>query len=340
MTTLYDTNTYKRFSAVMTTCSIISALMVVWIHAYNIDTYDIPGQVYFWFEEVVSEGIARAAVPFFFISSAFFLFSKNRKVFDVYQSRTLSIVVPYLLWNIVYMVAFAVLRRLSLTDVGMDAFTVGNLAQGLFLHRWNYTYWFMRDLIVLIACYPLIRWILRRGKVISFMGLAMIVVAYECGAEFLKSAFYYYIGAVIGFHYSGYAVESVVWERKRLVGVTLICVCVGALLFWLKNVMGIEGLKLYRDLALAFSLFFVVACSSVRIGGFFAGLSFMIYSLHPLLLEFIEKVIYLCFPHSGLWMMVDYIVAPIICVALICGVCFVWKKLLPGVYKCFNGGHL
>ena len=66
----------------------------------------------------------------------------------------------------------------------------------------------------------------------------------------------------------------------------------------------------------------------------------MIYALHPLILEIVEKIIYLLFPHTALWMLVDYIVAPVICLALVYGVCILWKKILPSVYKVFNGGRL
>ncbi len=330
----------QRFSVVMSTCSIISALLVVWIHAYNVEVYNDSNRVIFWLQEAVSQGIARGAVPFFLMSSAFFLYSKEKKVWEVYKSRSTSVVIPYLLWNIVYMIVFAVLQRLNLTTGGMETVTVSNVAQGIFLHKYNYAYWFMRDLIVLVALYPLMRWIIRRGKAVSFLWLGGLVIAYYCGATFLDSAFYYSVGAIIGYHYQHQAVAVVEMKKTRLIGITAAWLCVAVSLFVLKNVMKIDDVEMVRDLVMAFLMFFAVVSFDIRIVGAFAGLSFMIYSLHPMLLEVVEKCFYLCLPHTDLWMLLDYVVAPVICLAMIWGVCFVWKKLLPKTYKLFNGGRL
>ena len=331
---------YQRFSAVMTTCSIFCALLVVWIHAYNVEVYSDSNRAIYWIQDVLSQGIARGAVPFFLMSSAFFLYSKNKKVWDVYASRSKSVLLPYLLWNAVYLVAFTLLRRFGLSNTGMDTVTVDNLVRGLFLHKYNYAYWFMRDLIVLVALFPLIRWVLARGKTVALLGWAALVAAYYVGAEFLSSAVYYYIGAVIGYYYKDVAVSAVTMEKKRQIAAAVAWLCLAAVLFWLKNVWKIDAAELFRDVAMAFLLFFTVVCCNLRVVGSFAGLSFMIYSIHPLLLEMIEKMIYLYCPHTDLWMMIDYVVAPVLCVALIVVICFVWKKLLPAVYRWFNGGRL
>lgn len=330
----------QRFSVVMSTCSILSALLVVWIHAYNVEVYSDTNRVIYWLQDAISQGVARGAVPFFLMSSAFFLYSKEKTVLDVYRSRAKSVLVPYLLWNAIYMVAFTVLRHLSLSNTGMDVITVGNVARGLFLQKYNYAYWFMRDLIVLVVAYPLIKWVVSRGKVMSAIGFAGLLTAYYCGVDFLSSAVYYYIGAVIGYHYSGFAESFVIADKKRQVITTLVCLCVAGVLFWLKNVCKIDQAELFRDLAMAFLLFFVVSACHIRIGGAFAALSFMIYSIHPLLLEIIEKMIYLYCPHNDLWMMVDYAVAPVICIALIVGICLLWKKMLPKTYRLLNGGRI
>lgn len=334
------TGAKQRFSIVMSTCSIISALLVVWIHAYNVEVYSDSNRVIYWIQDAISQGVARGAVSFFLMSSAFFLYSKEKTISDVYRSRSKSILIPYLLWNAVYMVVFAVLRRLSLSNTGMDVVTVGNVAQGLFLQKYNYAYWFMRDLIVLIAAYPLIKWVVGRGKAVSVLGLVALLTAYYCGVKYLSSAIYYYIGAVIGYYYRDAAENVVMASKKRQTIGLLVCLCVAGVLFWLKNVLKIDQAELFRDLAMAFLMFaFVVRCN-IRIGGRFAALSFMIYSLHPLILEMVEKTIYRCCPHNDLWMMVDYVLAPIVCVAMIVAVCFLWKKWLPKMYRLFNGGRM
>lgn len=335
------TTAQKRFSAVMTTGSILSAILVVWIHAYNVAVYHtVANASVFWMEQAVSQGLARGAVPFFFMSSAFFLYSKDKTVADVYKSRAKSIVVPYLLWNAVYMIAFAVLLRLSLTGSGMESVTVGNVLGGVFAHKYNYSFWFMQYLIVYVAAYPVIRWIISRNKAVAMIGLLVSLALFWSGLDLLERFAYYYIGAIVGYYYRQEAENVVLMKKKKIIGITLVLFLLEVALFFMTNVLGFGWLMRIRDLVMAFLFFFLILCCNLRITGKFAAFSFMIYALHPLILEMVEKSVYLLLPHTVLWMLTSYIMAPVICIAIVCLVCILWKKLLPSVYKVFNGGRL
>ena len=78
------TTTKNRFSAAMSTCSWLSAVLIVFVHAYNIEVYGSQNPVCYWIQQVISQGLARGAVPFFMFSSAYFLYSRERKVGEVY----------------------------------------------------------------------------------------------------------------------------------------------------------------------------------------------------------------------------------------------------------------
>ena len=341
MQTNNHTTAKTQFSMVMTTCSIISAVLVVWIHAYNIGAYgDVSNPFVYWLEQGISQGLARGGVPFFFMSSAFFLYSRSKPVTDIYKSRAKSIVVPYLLWNTVYMVAFAVLYRLGLTGSGMKEITVGNILGGIFLHQYNYTFWFMLYLIAYIACYPIIRWVLERGKAVAVIGLVISLALFWSQIDILERFAYYYIGALIGFYYPSAAESVVGMKKKHIVGITSVLFVLETALFWMTNVLGFSSMMRLRDLVMAFLLFFLVVCFNLRITGKFASLSFVIYALHPLLLEMIENVLFLLLPQSALSLLIDYVAAPVVCLVIIFAVCMLWKKVLPSVYKVFNGGRL
>ena len=337
-----EINAKQRFSIAMSTCSILSAILVVWIHAYNVDVYGGAEPPIYWMQDVISQGIARGGVPFFLMSSAFFLYSKEKTIKEIYWSRARSVLLPYLLWNVIYMVAFTVLQVLGLTSSGMDQLSLSNVLQGLFLHKYNYAFWFMRDLIVLIFLYPLIRWILRRGKVASYAVLAALFVVFFCGVKWLESSCYYFVGVMLGYYYRERVESIVTLKKKWQIGITIGLFCVAAAFYWVRNICKIDSteLTMIRDLFIAFFMVFFIVMCNIRITGFFAGLSFMIYCIHPLLLEMIEKTIYLCMPHNDLWMVLDYVLAPILCILIITGVCALWKRWLPTVYKIMNGGRL
>lgn len=334
------TTTQNRFSAAMRTCSWLSAVLIVWIHAYNVEVYGSHNPVFYWLQQGVSQGLARGAVPFFMFSSAYFLYGRERKVGEVYLSRAKSTVVPYLLWNAVYAVAFAVLYRLSLVSSGMECLTVGEVLLSVFLHKYNYTFWFMRDLIVLIALYPIIRWVLHRGRWVSLVGVVVAVVAYYAVHEVFESLIYYYIGGWLSVHAKEPTEAVTAMTKPRLWGITAVLLGLGAVCFVLRNGWGIPWMEAPRNLMMALILFFLVVSVDLRVGSRLTGVSFMIYALHPLLLEMIEKAVYLALPHNDGVMMVGYVAAPVLCVALITGACLLWRKWLPQVYGLFNGGRI
>lgn len=338
-------STKKRFSSYMNACNVISALLVVFIHAYNVDVYNnVSNSAIYWFEQIISECIARGAVPFFFISSAFFLYSSKKSVTKIYSSRFRSVVVPYLLWNIIYMIAFALLHYLSFTNVGMDKLTFSNLFGGIFLHKYNYTYWFMKMLIIYIIMYPVIRWIISRGKIVSVIFGILFLTLYciwtkQFEATKINTFIYYYIGAVAGFHYKEQTENLVSMPQKRKIILLGVVSLLGILFFVATNVF-LLNLALIRDFIMVLFIFFTVIVFNIQIKGSLSVLSFMIYSLHPLILEIIEKTVYLFMPHTAFLMLTDYIFAPIICVAIITAICVIWKKVLPGFYKLLNGGRV
>lgn len=333
------TTTKNRFSAAMSTCSWLSAVLIVFVHAYNIEVYGSQNPVCYWIQQVISQGLARGAVPFFMFSSAYFLYSRERKVGEVYLSRTRSTVIPYLLWNAFYMVAFAALYRLSLVSDGMGNVTVRDLLLGVLLHKYNYTFWFMRDLIVLIALYPVIRWVLKRGKWVSLAGVAVAIAAFCFVHEVFESLIYYYIGAWLAFHAKEQTKAVADVKKSRLWGITAVLTAVGAVFFALYNGCGFDWALAPRNFMMALILFFFVISADLRVGGLLTGFSFMIYALHPLVLEMIEKVVYLALPHNDVFMMASYVAAPTLCVAVITGVCLLWKKWLPKIFGVFNGGR-
>lgn len=328
-------------SNTMRGCSIVCAILVILIHSYNIGVYDnISNSVIYWFEEVLSQCLARAAVPFFFIQSSFFLYSKEKTILEVYRSRFCSVAIPYLLWNTIYMILFGILTRLSLSNVGMQEVTVGNILEGIFLYKYNYTYWFMQYLIIYILLYPVIRWIISRSKGIAVLGMLLLLVLYW-GAQInqLETLVYYYIGAVVGFYCEEKIENIALITKKQKVGIACGLFLIGILLFWVTNVHNIN-LILLRNLVIVLWIFLVVSSLNIQIWGKLVGLSFMIYAMHPFILEVVEKLIYLFLPHNVVCMIVDYLIAPIIALGIVYAVCMVLRKTWPWAYKWLNGGRI
>ena len=118
--------------------------------------------------------LGSVAVPFlFFISGvAFFRNYKPNLYFTKLKSRTKSILIPYLIWNI-FGLLFAIAYTytpLSQLISGREAFTptLPNILEGIFLYKYNYPFWFMYTLIIFVILTPLFHLLLFRHDRFSF----------------------------------------------------------------------------------------------------------------------------------------------------------------------------
>lgn len=342
MNTAKAINTQEAFSLTMKNCSLLCSILVVFIHSYNVAVYNISANsCVYWLEEIVSQCIARGAVPFFFVSSAFFLYSKEKSVLSVYKSRFKSILLPYLLWNIIYMFFFTVLNKLSLSDGGMDKINVANILEGIFLYKYHYPYWFMFYLIIFTLLYPVIKLIICKNKLVCFLGLASLLVLYLFNV-FSRSAIecliYYYLGAMFGFHYKEKIKKLATTKTQYKLFALAAFVLIETALFVVSNIYEIN-VSLIKNIIMVLSLFLVSSLLKLKIPQFLLNLSFMIYSIHPIVLEAIEKIVFIVCPHNDLWALIGYIVAPIVSVVIIVGICVLLKKILPSLYMLLNGNR-
>ena len=337
----------KSFSGTMVVCSTICAFLVLLIHSYNVPIYtDVTNPIVYWMQESVVHGIAAAAVPFFFMSSAFFLYSKSKSVKEVYISRFKSLVIPYLLWNTLSMICFTILKSLHLTSVGLDQFSITGILGGVFLHDYLAPYWYMLYLIVMVAIYPLLRWIISRNKIVCLAFLAILILAHifvtyspSIRIDYSGSIVYYYIGAILGYYYKDEVEKIPQLPQKRIFLFLATLLPIGILLFFVCNVWDIH-LDFLRDIVSVSLIVLSVIGLNLQTPKFLVGLSFMIYSSHFIILESVEEVFYRLFPHNGLWMMVDFFVAPLITLGIITVACHLLKKVCPKVYMILNGNRL
>lgn len=215
---------------------------VVFIHSFGpsvdmslIDWQSLTGQdVYDILRVFFSRIVTHSAVPcFYFISG--YLFFLNVKHFDknVYASkirkRMRTLLVPYLLWNIIFIFAISgkmvlkgVLGMAPLSDV-LSWFTDNGGIAGLFwnCNVWGETavnwlgkaqrssgpidlpLWFLRDLIVVTALTPAIYWLMTRcGKLaLAVLGLAFASKVWPVMDGFsIAALFFFSIGAYMGVH--------------------------------------------------------------------------------------------------------------------------------------------
>ncbi len=171
--------------------------------------------------------LTEVAVPLFFaISGA--LFYRNYSLSGTikkWKNRFFSLLVPYLLWNSIWL-CLALLGYYTPLGAVLGgvktAFSWEAVFSGVFLYGYLEPFWFVWQLIVLTLCCPLI-YLLLKNKWVGLLAIAGFYVACCLGMEFPPIFFpakhkilFYLVGAWVGMHH--FEVFSARRSKKIAVG--------------------------------------------------------------------------------------------------------------------------
>ena len=133
--------------------SYILSVLVFWDHCSTFENYDSNAVLRF-VSSLFSHSIGRIAVPLFFIIAgvAFYRDYTDGKYVDKLKSRIRSLVIPFLLWNIINM-AFEIVASTFFSQyfVGREkiVLTLPNIMFGIFHYQYNRPFWFILFLLSL-----------------------------------------------------------------------------------------------------------------------------------------------------------------------------------------------
>lgn len=147
-----------ELSKTLNVCNVICTVLVVAIHFNTKHHMDLSSGLTFnfYFQEMLTNGIARVAVPFFALVSGFFFFKHYSLTISSYshslKKRLVSLGIPYLLGASVILITEA-LYGLVVNFNQLDAQFV---YQAVVVKPLSVQYWFIRDLLFLAVLSPLI----------------------------------------------------------------------------------------------------------------------------------------------------------------------------------------
>jgi surface polysaccharide O-acyltransferase-like enzyme len=172
-----------------------------------------PGWIDNFVREILSQGIGWAAVCLFFLMSGYLFFLGFEWSWSGYfkkvKSRVKTLVIPLLVWNIATLAVFALAQSLPFTR---DYFS-GNSARiatfsfldslkavsGIDRMPISYQFWFIRDLIIMIAMAPLISFLINKvpGILVAALGFVWFFRIWPLEIPSSEAAFFFTLGAVI-----------------------------------------------------------------------------------------------------------------------------------------------
>lgn len=133
------------------------------------------------------EVFAQLGVPMFFFISAMLFYkslSSMSKIKDKLKTRIRSLVIPYILWNIIFVGIYWTMTHISFIASMMNMPPVPSDVAGIFFSIINSKYtvlWFVKDLIVFCLMSPVF-YVMLKSKIImivSICGLAFLNISYS-----------------------------------------------------------------------------------------------------------------------------------------------------------------
>ena len=349
----------KRLTSWVSFASFTLACLVVYIHSYNATPYGLQyhdsSRFLLWIEDIISQDIAHIAVPTFFAISGY-LFYRTANWVNLkskLKRRVNSLVVPYLVWNIIYLGIFSLITVFApmgyqLSDDTNVEFSLRGIAAGVFFFKQNYIMWFIYQLIIYVALSPLLLFIYK--NIWSSAALVIILgVLYSYGFHelpflskdtiavgLMPNMFCYYsIGAILAMHQG--VLEKL--SNKKLAYLLIVV----AQFCWLFNRVGYKVFR-YNSLDFLFcflsvlGVLLLMASKENRKSWGGQNCTFLVFAMHPIMLIVMQKVSLIVLPHNLLIASFAYFIYPVVIILFIYYADRLISKV-PRIHQVLTGGR-
>ena len=339
--------------------SFIFSVMVIFVHAYNADLFAPAGVIpadgawrtVHTIESFISQDAVSFAVPGFFMLSAYLFFRDFtwEKLTAKWRRRFFSVAVPYIAWNLLYYLGYAVIPRLPFlrTVVGREPalLAVTELIQAVLNYRYLPVFWFLYQLIIMICLSPVI-YALVKKKAVGIVYLLLLAVSvafrFDCQHPNTDALLYYSCAAFAAVHGKRF-VENTDDRRYCLAGgaAFLLTVLSAAVVRYPNTaVLGIVMIRLCA----AASFWFMIDGSRLPAAGDFMNQSLFLYAVHFAVIRTVNKAAALIAPAPGgaflPWAaLAVYFAAPAVTVAVSFAAALFLERRFPPVWKLLSGGR-
>lgn len=336
--------------------SFVAIMMVLFIHAVFNEAKDFPVSAYVQ-EFCAFGGLSFVANPLFYCISGFLFFLGASHVKDCYpkiRKRARTLLVPYLIWNIVFVLWYEVLGFIP----GVSAYINSDMTSGLvhngplhalyelFIVPAGFQLWYVRDLLIYVMLSPAIYLLIKYTKTV---GLLLLFVAGTWGLLYLPSeikiwgAFFFTLGGYIALH-------SSLEDLLQKISPTMACVC---LIIYLLNailrplgIISLKGTDMIVELCgliAIWRLYDVIVkredSATIQQLAAWGGYSFFIYLFHEPAFNIIKKIGVKVLGVHEWSMILLYLVCPFVMCAIAICVAKVMQKFIPKTYSVLVGGR-
>lgn len=319
----------------------------------NMPEVGIP--VYHNLSFLISKVFAYVAVPLFFFISGYLFFYHTSFSFSVYKrklhSRARTLLVPYLFWNVVILVCHwgvYLFSPISLTSgyyklvcdySWLDYLKIFWAVNGTF--PINGALWFVRDLMIMIVCSPLVYWALRylRWCILVIFGVVWLLGG-TLEIPQMTAIFFFSLGAWFSLEGRNFVEDFRVFYPCGVI--LYLIVALGTIL-----IRESSGFVFISNAGILLGL---VSCVAItrhyvnkgcwRASAFLTGSCFLVYAFHHLPLNmFVRLWFRFTHPVSDWQFVLIYFMAPITIIAIDLLIYALLKKRYPKFVAIITGGR-
>lgn len=352
------------------------AVVVLMIHIFSSEGLEVRGQEMLFTDHPVFMEVNRwidaflrgQSVPIYYFISGFVFFLGVEMTRETYlrkfKNRVKSLVIPYFVWNVL---ALVLMLAISVNPFFKDytaghsfSFSWSSLLSGFWAYDGDLTnvvmepggdiypmdvpLWFVRDLIVVVLCTPLLHKLLKRfGRYfVCLLGMVWFVVPYlHLRTLGFESAFFFF---------SWGAYMSI--NRKDMLQVFgqyfKVSVCLYVLLgvlhvvaghYWPEAQGSIKQLNILVGLLFAYNFAaWLLKRGLCKVNSFLASVSFFVYVAHALVVSRVLKLLFITFSPASDWaLLLVYTLAVVLTVGLLLGTFYLMRCYTPGLLKVVAG---
>ena len=225
----------------------ILCILVVFIHARNDGAFTEPVVVFGVSvlneaEAFIAADLAGAAVGGFYLCSGYLFFRSYSRdqALAKYKSRVHSILIPYILWTLIYFFIHVIISRIpSLSEIFQESpipVTWESVLDAVLHYRYCAFLWFLQFLILYATVSPMLFFLIRDRYLGAAATLVVLftactnIIKNEQAAAVVNWMTLYMLGGYIGIHYKA-SIESKKVSTKSFLGALLLAFAA----FWIRK---------------------------------------------------------------------------------------------------------
>ena len=311
-----------------------------------------------WIQLFISQGIAKCAVPLFFMFAAYLQAIKADSYKVLLKKKFKALFFTYFLWIGLYGFYSSVVKIIILKiapsfienpDTTMFTWTITDwfhkivgYGTGDGTPGFAEQFWFVRDLFILVIVSPIIQFLLKKFK-LGFFILVFIIYFLKIKVYFVRTtALFFYVSGL----YWGYYNFNLFKIIDKIKFSEVIIVWIFSFLWEFIGFDEGNAIGSFTELSscvllLKLSANIIKNEKIYNIANYLSGFSFFLYAIHmPLLSEYLKKLWIHFFPmKNGFFCLFEYFGVTILIVVIGTGIGIVLKKICPKLFILLNGGR-